>query len=387
MKWDFKILASVASALFLLFYGVFGNASTNSAGESECAVRMSFVAQKLEDEGYLFRGTNTFQALEQLSIYGQNDANVIIKGETGSGKEMIAHTLHKLGTRRNGPFIAVDATNLSIDTATSELFGHERGSFTGAFDKSLGFVGAANGGTLFIDEIARMPLPAQFKLLRFLSKRAKDREYQGVGMKTPVKSSVRVIVATNQNLFEMTKQGTFNEDLYHRLNVGRIELPPLRERKDEIIDLAELFLRNFSKEYGRDFRSLPQEAKTQIMNYPWPGNVRELSNLIERSVLESPRDGFRLVFDSGQKDPKNAGSPFVIRLDPTKGNVMEMAEYEALRLALEQAGGNKTLAAKILGVSLKTVHNKVNQGMLVFPALRKFHRLGEALSEDSDAAQ
>src|SRR6188768_1296909 len=215
-----------------------------------------------------------YRALARLM---QTDLTVMITGESGTGKELVARALHDYGKRRNGPFVAINMAAIPRDLIEAELFGHEKGAFTGANTRSSGRFEQAEGGTLFLDEIGDMPMDAQTRLLRVLQ----EGEYTMVGGRTPIKSNVRIVAATHRDLSQMIRQGLFREDLYYRLNVVPIRLPPLRERVDDIGDLVQHFLRSGQRE-GEPVKTVAPDAIRLMQNYAWPGNVRELENLVRR---------------------------------------------------------------------------------------------------------
>lgn len=224
------------------------------------------------------------EVLERVVQIAPTDATVLVQGESGTGKELIARGLHALSRRRLRPFIAVNVAALPDTLLESELFGHEKGAFTGADARRKGFFELAHTGTLFLDEIGEMPLATQTKLLRVLE----EREFRRVGGEEPIRVDVRVVNATNRGLAEHVAAGQFRRDLYHRLNVLRIELPPLRERRADIPTLVENFVRQFSQEHDRPFMGIEPEAMQLLVDYDWPGNVRELRNLVESMVVLAP---------------------------------------------------------------------------------------------------
>jgi DNA-binding NtrC family response regulator len=295
---------------------------------------------------------------------------VLIAGETGTGKELIAQAIHQLSGRGRNPFITVHCAALPATLLESELFGHERGAFTGATERRIGRFESADGGTLFLDEIGEISLTTQVKLLRFLETRTFDR----IGSSKPISVDVRLIAATNRELEEMVKEGTFREDLFFRLNVVQVRMPPLRERKEDIPLLLGHFLAQFAKENGIEPPVFEPGAMRCLTAYPWPGNIRELRNFAENSVVlhraarihefdlepkfrGGTSDGSAGEFTS--TEATSAGQPSVSRLS------VEENEKRLLREALLQARGNRTKAAKLLGVSRRTLHRKI----LLWPEL------------------
>ncbi|HZG44046.1 MAG TPA: sigma-54 dependent transcriptional regulator, partial [Longimicrobium sp.] len=224
------------------------------------------------------------EVLERIVQIAPVNSTVLILGESGTGKELVARGIHALSPRRHRPFIAVNVAALPENLLESELFGHEKGSFTGATDRRKGFFELANGGSIFLDEIGEMPLSTQTKLLRVLE----EREFRRVGGEESIRVDVRVIAATNRDMRQEVEVGEFRRDLYHRLNVLRIELPPLRARREDVPRLIEGFIRQFSAEHERPFLGIDPEALEILVNYDWPGNVRELKNLIESMVVLAP---------------------------------------------------------------------------------------------------
>lgn len=224
---------------------------------------------------------NVFRAIGKLS---NTIATVLIQGESGTGKELIAKSLHKNSPRHDMPFIALNMADIPKELVESELFGHEKGSFTGAVEKRIGRFEQANGGTLFLDEIGDMPLDSQTRLLRVLS----NKEFYRVGGDKPIKVDVRIIAATHQNLNNLVSQKNFREDLFYRLNVIKIEVPPLRDRKEDITDLSKYFLKNYSSSLDEDLRVISDEAMNLMNRYDWPGNVRQLENVCYWLTLMSP---------------------------------------------------------------------------------------------------
>ncbi|HEX5020867.1 MAG TPA: sigma-54 dependent transcriptional regulator, partial [Candidatus Binatia bacterium] len=221
------------------------------------------------------------QVAELAKKAAKSNATVLLLGESGTGKEIFARNIHNWSERKSRPFIAINSVGLSKELLESELFGHEQGAFTGAHRRKVGKIELAHGGTIFLDEIGDISFELQAKLLRFLQ----EREFERVGGVTPIAVDVRIVAATNRDLQAALKQGSFREDLYHRLNVISLRLPPLRERKEDIPVLAHYFLKKFSTETGRSVSTITEEALGSLMAYDWPGNVRELANVIERAVV------------------------------------------------------------------------------------------------------
>ncbi len=288
-------------------------------------------------------------------------ATVLIEGESGTGKEVVAHLIHHLSGRPASKLVTVHCAALSPQLLESELFGHEKGAFTGAAQRRIGRFEQADGGTIFLDEIGEIDAATQIKLLRILSERSLER----VGSNTPVKIDVRVIAATNRNLREMVDAGTFREDLYFRLNVVKIEMPPLRRRREDIILLANSFLAEFAKENQRPLKPLTDEALKLLLSYPWPGNVRELRTAIEHGVVMSndPQIDTRhlpgFLLDPAAPAKPAASSKNSLD-DPAELN-LHVLEANAISAALAASAGNRTHAAELLGLSRRTLQRKLKE--------------------------
>lgn len=286
-------------------------------------------------------------------------ATVLIQGESGTGKELVAHAIHNLSGRPKQKFVAVHCAALSPQLLESELFGHERGAFTGAIERRIGRFEQANGGTLFLDEIGEIDTNIQVKVLRVLGE---DRSFERVGGNVPIKSDVRLVAATNKNLQKLVAEGKFRDDLFYRLNVVQITLPPLRDRKEDIPLLVNAFLKQFAKENGKPVRELTAEAMEAILAYSWPGNVRELRTSIEHGVVMatgakiSLRDFPAALRHPGTKTPGN----LVIPAAESYLNLHE-TEHRLIMRALDESKGNRTQAAKQLGISRRTLHRRLNE--------------------------
>ncbi len=279
-------------------------------------------------------------------------APVFLQGESGTGKELFARFIHRKSARRNKPFVAVNCAALPEGLLESELFGHERGSFTGAVSKKLGRFELARGSTIFLDEVGEMHTHLQAKLLRVLQESEVDR----VGGLRPVSVDARVVASTNQDLESAMKARKFRPDLYYRLNVIPIKLPPLRDRKDDILPLAEHFIKKYNRIDGRDVKGLTKDAAEALVQMQWPGNVRELENLVERAVLLCQGDLIdQNALFLGEQPPVVADRSF-----PLTGSLKEM-ERKMIFHTLDQTDGNRTHAAEILGVSVRTLRNKLNE--------------------------
>ncbi|MBW1709897.1 MAG: sigma-54-dependent Fis family transcriptional regulator [Deltaproteobacteria bacterium] len=283
-------------------------------------------------------------------------ATVLIQGESGTGKELLARFIHKHSDRASGPFVAINCASLPEGLLESELFGHEKGSFTGATARKIGKFELAHQGTILLDEISEMDPALQAKLLRVLQEEEIDR----VGGKNPIAINIRVIATTNRNLMEWVKQGKFRQDLYYRLNVIPLYIPALRDRPRDICPLAEHFLRKYSRENGRKLKKLSPESLAQLKSMTWPGNVRELENIIARGVLLAK--GSTIEPSDLFLDPAVYGSAETQQVKTTKnGRTMTIKEMEKelIEQALVETNGNRTHAAGILGISVRTLRNKL----------------------------
>ncbi len=287
---------------------------------------------------------------EQIEMAAKSNSRVLILGESGSGKELVAHILHEKSSRANKPFIEVNCAAIPQELIESELFGHEKGSFTGAFERKKGKFELANEGTLFLDEVGDMSLTTQSKVLRVIE----TQEFQRVGGSKSIKVDVRIISATNKDLFEEVKKGTFREDLFYRLNVIPIFVPPLRERKEDIPELVRYFLDYFAKEYGQKPKKITPEALKAIENYNWPGNIRELRNVIERLVIMTPSNII------SQKDiiiSETSRSDYFSY--KTLKEAKESFEKDFITKKLEENNWNISKTAEILNIERSNLHRKI----------------------------
>lgn len=289
------------------------------------------------------------ELLRLIKKIAPTDSTVLITGESGTGKELVAHNIRKYSNRNNRAFVALNCSTLSETLMDSELFGHEKGAFTNALDVKNGLVEAANGGTLFLDEIGEFPVGLQAKLLRFLD----SGEFRRVGANKPLKADVRIITATNSNLNEAIRKGTFREDLYYRLNVITIDVPPLRVRKGDIRPLTDYFLEKYSLKVSKKISTLDRDAEDLLLNYNWPGNVRELENVIERAVILCDSDVISredLAVTGGGLPDRNNGFP-----------QLKDIERNYIMKVLKETGGNQTKASQVLGVDRKTLYLKLKK--------------------------
>lgn len=302
-------------------------------------------------ESILGRSNRLLAVLDMASRAAQTTSTVLIRGETGTGKELLARAIHFNSTRKQRPFSTINCGAIPKDLLESELFGHVKGSFTGAVAHKTGKVEAADGGTLFLDEIGDMPLELQVKLLRLVQ----QGEVEKIGAAAPIKVDVRIVAATHRNLQAMIEDQTFREDLYYRLSVIPLELPPLRERPDDIAELVRSFFQRAIEKHGRQNLRMPEEHIQYFEQYRWPGNVRELENVIERLVVLAEGDLIRLgdLPDSLRSQPKKRD---LLQLQlPPEGISFEAVERELLLTALQKFDWNQTQAAKYLDLSRKTL--------------------------------
>jgi two-component system response regulator FlrC len=306
------------------------------------------------------------QVVEFADQVAASDASIMITGESGVGKEVLARYVHKKSKRADKPFIAVNCAAIPEQLLESELFGHEKGSFTGAVARRIGKFEEADGGTLLLDEISEMDLRLQSKLLRALQERVIDR----VGGSKPVPVNIRVLATSNRDLAQLVRNGEFREDLLYRLNVVNLRIPPLRERKEDLIALSHFFMEKYGKANGRPARTLSEPAKVAVLAHSWPGNVRELENAMHRAVLLAPSeevgadairapdgapvgarsDGLNAAIEAGQ-----AAARALV------GRTVADVEQDLILETLTHCLGNRTHAAHILGISIRTLRNKLKQ--------------------------
>lgn len=316
--------------------------------------------RRLRDLGVLGslvgRSPKMQEVMRLISMVAPSSASVLITGESGTGKELAARTLHDLSPRQANTFVAVNCAAIPESLMESEIFGHEKGAFTGAVERRIGCFELADGGTLLLDEIGEMPLATQAKLLRVLE----DSKVRRLGSKAEISVDVRVLAATNKVPEEAVAQGQLRRDLYFRLNVVHVAMPPLREHLDDLPDLAAALLDSLNRKHGRGVKSLSPEALETLRRHTWPGNVRELRNALERAVVTCPGEILgkeNLGLDSGRTVV--AGANDALRLRP--GMTVAEAERRLILETLASTENNKTRAAELLGISLKTLHNKLKE--------------------------
>ena len=346
--------------------------------ELKVNVRRALERQQLVDENRYLRDLagNTFRfeniiaqsrkmhaVIEVAAQVARRDSTVLLTGESGTGKELLAKAIHQNSLRAGKPFITVNCGALPETLAESELFGHRKGSFTGAIADRAGKFETANEGTVFLDEVGELALPLQVKLLRVIQ----EREVDKIGHPHPVKVNVRLLAASNRNLKNLVEDGHFREDLYYRLSVVTIELPPLRERRDDIPLLAQHFLKEFSTRYGIPGLAISDDAMEKLMQHNWPGNIRELQNVIERVSVLAKDNTIRA--DQLPPDIRRSESRIAnvnLKL-PEEGIDLEEIEKEILLQALEKYGWNQTQAAKYLNISRKTLIYRMEKFSLTAP--------------------
>ena len=298
------------------------------------------------------------EVFRRIQKVADSDSSILIYGESGTGKELVARAIHFHSPRKDRPFVKVNCGALAEGVLESELFGHERGAFTGAVKRRKGRFELADEGTIFLDEIGEIPLSTQLKLLRVLQEKEIDR----VGGEETIQLDVRVIAATNRNLAEQVRQGLFREDLYYRLNIIPIDLPPLRERPEDISDLVAHFLQKKCREMNRLLVVLTPRAMEAMKNYHWPGNVRELENVIERAIVLCERDEIQVSDLPILLDRPEAEDSFKLsREDLALDEALESLEQQLIERAMEKAKGIKTRAASILGIKTSALYYKLEK--------------------------
>ena len=339
--------------------------------EMKLVIRKELDVQKVRDENRTLREAlgkryhyqnivaRSGKMQEVLAIVARvapTNSTVLLGGESGVGKDLIARAIHQNSRRASGPFIKINSTAIPDNLFESELFGYEKGAFTGANNSKPGKFELADKGSLFLDEIGDVPAPIQVKLLRVLQ----EREFERLGGTRTIKVDVRLVAATNKDLRAALEQGTFREDLYYRLNVVPIDIPPLREHKEDIPDLVHHFLARFTRENGKEMEIITAPALKLLMDYHWPGNVRQLENTVERAVALSSDDLIDvddIHLDSGpSKNAAAAAAPLL-----PEGMTLEQWEDEIIREALRRAQGNKSQAARMLGLSRNALRYRLSK--------------------------
>jgi len=298
---------------------------------------------------------------EQIGKVAQADIAVVLTGETGTGKELSARLIHQRSSRKNAPFVPLDCATIPHTIAESELFGYEKGAFTGADKPKQGLIETAHNGTLFLDEIANLPDALQSKLLRVIQ----ESKVRRLGSQVEKEVDIRLLSASNQDLWEGVKKGNFRKDLFYRLNEFAIELPPLKDRKEDIPVFSQRFLKIFAEEFGKAVQNIAPEVMQQLTNYDWPGNVRELQNVLKSMVLMAEGDELTLhdlpenFIVAEAHDAEALENPY--SLPENLKMVQHSTEKALIRKALEKTGGNKTETARLLEIDRKTLYTKMSQ--------------------------
>ncbi len=323
--------------------------------------------QKIEEKdefcGIIGKSKQMKELFKDISIVAQSEATVLIEGECGTGKELVARAIHSLSRRKDNPFIGINCSAIPVDLFENELFGHEKGSFTGAVGKEIGKIELAGEGTLFLDEIGDLPQLPQAKLLRVLQ----EREFYRIGGTKTIPVKCRIIAATNKDLEQLVEEGTFREDLFYRINVIHIKIPPLRERKEDIPLLVNHFLDKFNRLNYKNILSVDKEVMDILMEYDWPGNVRELENAIERAVVMCQHDTIKkehLPPRIFKRISRNSSDTVIEDMSLNNTNLLEI-EKKVIMKVLEETNWNQTKAAEKLGISRKQLRTKMkNLGLL-----------------------
>src|SRR5574337_73089 len=330
---------------------------------AETIREVHLLRRQLRQRGALGQVVGSSKAMQdvmrQLELVAPTDATLLVTGESGTGKELVARTVHDLSPRGKGPFVAVNCAAIPENLLESEIFGHEKGAFTGAVDRRQGCFELADGGTLLLDEVAEMQPATQVKFLRVLQ----EGQFRRVGGKSEIQVSVRIVAATNKDPARAVREGALREDLYYRLNVFTISLPPLREHLEDLPELVKAFLDELNERHGRAVRGVDEAAMALLRQHRWPGNVRELRNVIERAVIVCSGDLIRAEHLQAPLESPLAATPTASEagVPLPVGTTMEEAERQLILRTLAHTGNNKARAAQILGISPKTLHNKLNR--------------------------
>ncbi len=322
--------------------------------------KASFTNEIKEFEGIIGKSPKMKELFKEISIVSKSNSAVLIEGESGTGKELVAKAIHKLSYRKDNPFIPINCSAIPLELFENELFGHEKGAYTGADAKTIGKIELAGEGTLFLDEIGEMPQLIQAKLLRVLQ----EKEFFRVGGTELIKMKCRVISATNKNLERMVEEDKFREDLFYRINVVHLRIPPLRERKEDIPLLVNQFLKKYSIENNKEIVDIDPQVIDIFLKYDWPGNVRELENAIERAVVMCPIDKIKIEHIPKRIVSKANSEPQIENFQSNTYNLSEI-ERKIILSALEEENWNQTKTAQKLGISRKQLRTKMkNLGLL-----------------------
>ena len=331
-------------------------------GKARDARQLAVLQRQLRESGRLGDLVGASKPMQEVmrivEMAAPSSASVLITGETGSGKEIVARTIHKLSPRAGGPFVAINCSAIPESLMESEIFGHERGAFTGAAERRIGCFELGDGGTLLLDEIGEMPAPTQAKLLRVLE----DRKVRRLGSKTETPVDVRVLAATNKDPEQAVASGHMRQDLFFRLNVFHINLPPLRDHKEDIPLLVEHILRDVNAKHGKHVKGIGAEVLDIFMSHTWPGNIRELRNVLERASIMCDKELITrasLPGEFGKSSAKSQNDLSTIKFPI--GTTVDAMERELILQTLNATGNNKTRAAELLAISLKTLHNKLKE--------------------------
>ncbi len=338
---------------------------TNATRQRDTAIELEVARRRLRDSGVLGSMVGSSRAMKEIFALieqiATSNVSVLITGDSGTGKEMVARTLHELSARKARPFVAVNCAAIPESLIESELFGHEKGAFTGAAERRLGCFELASGGTLLLDELGEMPVATQAKLLRVLE----ERKLRRLGGRVEQDVDVRVLAATNRDPAEAVANGQLRSDLYYRLNVFHIHMPPLREHMEDIPAMADAMILEMNQKHNRKVTGVGPSMLDRMLHYDWPGNARELRNVMERAVVLCP-DGAPL--EAVHLPPQFGQRPSVMPpvsdanvISVQVGTTVDQAERLLILRTLEHTGQNKTRAAEVLGISLKTLHNKLKE--------------------------
>ena len=349
-----RMQAAAAGTVFIHFHSRFPHSLVSlldRSGQTSAETEgVEVQAPTIVGEGTRFR-----EVLTLAQRYAPHDITVLITGETGTGKEVMARYIHAHSMRREGPLVACNMTAIPETLVESELFGYVKGAFTGAEKNKKGLIEAAEGGTLFLDEIGDLPLAIQLKLLRFLE----SHEFYRIGEATAKTADVRIIAATNNNMEQAIQEHRFREDLYYRLNSARVILPPLRERRDDILSLVEYFMAQSCRRIQKPLKKLSQSVQTLLTEYSWPGNIRELRNVVESATLVA--DGEYITVGDLPMHLQQYATGHREEISAKVVGRIDDAEREVIRAALRETNGDKAEAAKRLGISVRTLYRKLEK--------------------------